>query len=175
MKRQKTPKRPDLPIPADFPLEQSVGAAVRFTYRQFIYELQDELAPHDISTGMWFFLRVLWDEEGLTQRELGERAGTLDAATVEQLLSMQSRGLIERRRSPHDQRKMHVFLTARGRALKRTLANIAPDINNIALEGLSEGEIGFLRLALARIRKNLSEHRRARAVNQGQPRRIKEP
>jgi DNA-binding MarR family transcriptional regulator len=148
--------------PADYPLEQSIGAAVRLTYRRFIQELQAQLAPYDIPPGMWFFLRALWEEEGLTQRELSERAGALDAATVEQLQAMERRGFIERRRSTQDRRKVHVHLTPRGRALKRKLVGIARRVNETALAGLTAREIAALRLVLARIRSNLAEQRRAR-------------
>jgi hypothetical protein len=44
-------------------------------------------------------------------------------------------------------------LTESGRALKRLLP-YAAEVNAIALEGLSEGEIGFLRFVLARMKQN---------------------
>ena len=37
--------------------------------------LQMRLADHAVSYGHWTFLRILWEHEGITQRELSERAG----------------------------------------------------------------------------------------------------
>jgi len=147
------------PLPElDYPLTFSIGAAIRTTHRQFAQDLQDRLAPYEIPVGMWYFFRALWEEDGLTQRELSQRVGSMEPTTVEQLRNMERRGYIERRRSVDDRRKMHVHLTPSGRALKTQLMPFAIDVNRVALDGLSDGEIGFLRLVLDRIRSNLDAH-----------------
>jgi len=149
---------PALPPDVDYPLAFSIGSAIRTTHRQFAQDLQDRLAPYDIPVGMWYFFRALWEEDGLTQRELSQRVGSMEQTTVEQLRNMERRGYIERRRSVDDRRKMHVHLTSAGLALKNQLMPFAIDVNRVALQGLSEGEVGFLRLVLARIRSNLDAH-----------------
>ncbi len=142
----------------DYPLAFSIGAAIRLTHRQFAQDLQERLAPYDIPVGMWFFFRALWEEDGLTQRQLSQRVGSMEQTTVEQLKNMERRGYIERRRSLDDRRKIHVHLTESGMALKNQLLPFAREVNQVALEGLSDGEIGFLRLVLDRIRANLAAH-----------------
>ena len=139
----------------DDPLEFSVGYLLRATYRSFAQDLQRYLAPYAIPMGMWYFLRALWQEDGLTQRALSQRVGSMEPTTVEQLRNMERRGFIERRRSDADRRKIHVFLTAEGRALRAKLLPYATEVNDSALGGLSEGEIGFLRLVLSRMKENL--------------------
>ena len=146
----------------DYPLAFSIGAAIRLTQRQFVQELQDRLAPHDIPIGMWYFFRALWETDGLTQRQLSQRVGATEQTTVEQLRNMERRGYIERRRSADDRRKLHVHLTRSGLALKHQLVPFALEANRAALEGLSDGEIGFLRLVLDRIRTNLEAHQARR-------------
>jgi DNA-binding MarR family transcriptional regulator len=142
----------------DYPLAFSIGSAVRATHRLFAQDLQERLAPYDIPVGMWYFFRALWEEDGLTQRQLSQRVGSMEPTTVEQLKNMERRGYIDRRRSSDDRRKIHVHLTERGLALKNQLLPFAMDVNRVALDGLSEGEIGFLRLVLDRIRANLEAH-----------------
>jgi DNA-binding MarR family transcriptional regulator len=139
----------------DYPLAFSIGAALRMTQRYFAQELQDRLAPYDIPMGMWYFFRALWEEDGLTQRELSHRVGATEQTTVEQLKNMERRGYVERRRSTGDRRKIHVHLTESGHELKSQLLPFAMDVNRVALDGLSDGEVGFLRLVLGRIRANL--------------------
>jgi DNA-binding MarR family transcriptional regulator len=139
----------------DYPLAFSIGAALRMTQRQFAQELQERLAPYDIPIGMWYFFRALWEEDGLTQRQLSTRVGATEQTTVEQLRNMERRGYVERRRSAEDRRKIHVHLTAAGLGLKQRLLPFAVEVNQAALEGLSDGEVGFLRLVLGRIRSNL--------------------
>lgn len=140
---------------ADFPVEQSIGYLIRAAQRAYIQDLQARLASHGVSTGMWFFLRALFHEDGISQRELSARVGLMDPTTVEQIRNMEARGYIVRRRSPGDKRKINVYLTAKGRALQKPLMPHAVGVNEAALVGFSAGEIGFLRLALLRIIGNL--------------------
>lgn len=141
-----------------FPLKESVGAGMRFAYRALARELQARLQPYDIPMGMWYFLRALWEEDGLSQKELSVRAGFMEPTTVEQLRAMERRGLVERRRSEIDRRKWHVHLTPVGLSLRDELLDHAAEVNRIATEGLSAGEIGFMRMAMARVRANLAAY-----------------
>lgn len=140
----------------DFSLAASLGAAIRFTHRAFAQDLQSHLAAHDIPVGMWFFLRALWEDDGLTQRELSRRVGIMEPTTLQQLRSMETKGLIERRRSTVDRRKIHVHLTRAGKALKPDLLPYAREVNLAATAGFSAEELTLLRRLLDRIQKNLA-------------------
>jgi len=142
---------------ATFPMEQSIGSQVRRTHRLFAQALQAALAPQEIPLGMWYFLRALWEEDGLTQREISERVGATAPTAVEQLRNMEKRGLISRRASEEDRRKVHFHLTEMGRSVETELLAYAEGVNRIAMEGFTEGEIGFLRLALLRVQDNLAK------------------
>jgi DNA-binding MarR family transcriptional regulator len=150
----------DLPgdEPFDYPLAGSIGSQLRQTYRYFERDLQQYLSAYDIPVGMWYFLRALWEEDGLSQRELSDRAGSTPQAAAEQLRKMEQRGLLERRRSNVDKRKVHIFLTEEAHELRRQRLPYAAQVNTIALEGLSAGEIAFLRIALARMKANFVRH-----------------
>ena len=146
----------------EYPLAASVGAAIRFTHRAFAQDLQAHLAEHHVNVGMWFFLRTLWEEDGLTQRELSRRVGAMEPTTVQQLRKMEDLGLIVRRRSTADRRKVHVHLTRAARALRRQLLPYAVDVNAAALAGLKVHEIEALQATLAKIRNNLQQRQSAR-------------
>ena len=154
---------------ADFPADQSIGYLIRAAQRAYIQDLQMRLAPHGISTAMWFFLRALFQEDGISQRELSARVGLMDPTTVEQIRNMEAQGYIVRRRSAGDKRKINVYLTAKGRALQKPLMRHAVGVNEAALVGLSAGEVGFLRLALLRIIGNL------KGAGERDPGRLPEP
>jgi DNA-binding MarR family transcriptional regulator len=147
----------------DDPAEFSAGNLLRATYRCFAQDLQRYLAPYGIPMGMWYFLRALWQEDGLTQRELSQRVGFMEPTTVEQLRNMERRGFVERRRCARDRRKIHVYLTPAGEALKHQLLPYAAEVNAAALAGLNESEIGVLRLVLARMKQNLAARQAAHA------------
>ena len=67
---------------------------------------------------------VLWEQDGLTVSELGERL-YLDSGTLTPLLKrMETAGLVSRLRAVQDERRVHITLTAEGRKLKAKAAKI---------------------------------------------------
>lgn len=105
---------------------------------------------------MWYFLRTLWEEDGLSHREISRRVGATAATTTEQLRNMERRGLVTRHPSKSDRRMIHFFLTERGSALEARLVKYPLEVELVALAGLAPAEVGFLRLALIRIDQNLA-------------------
>lgn len=139
----------------EFPPEDSVGYLLRDTYRAFARQLAARLAEEKVTMGMWYFLRALWEEEGLTQRELSRRIRMMEPTTVSALTAMERRGLVKRERDPNDKRRRIVRLTAKGRGLKKKLLPAAYTANVLALEGIPEEEIEQLKKTLAKVKRNL--------------------
>jgi DNA-binding MarR family transcriptional regulator len=96
-------------------------------------------------------LRLLWEQDGLTQKELSSELGLTEATTVTAMDVMETRGLIQRRRNAQDRRKLNICLTPQGRALKRRLLPYAAEVNKVAVDGLSRQELGVLWELLERI------------------------
>src|SRR5918998_4629936 len=96
----------DKDAPVDFPLETSVGYQIRMVYRAMQRLLQTRIGPHGVTLGMWYSLRALWSEDGLTQRELSHRIGTMEPSTLSAIQIMERNGLVRRVRSRDDRRKM---------------------------------------------------------------------
>lgn len=143
------------PSYVELPLSRSVGYQIRTTHRLIQRYLQLRITPNRVTLGMWYFLRVLWDEDGLTQRELSNRVGAMEPTTLSAILSMENRGLINRIRDSHDRRKWNVFLTEKGRKLKEETLPIAVDIVNEAVAGLSEQEVSLLLNLLGSVQRNI--------------------
>ncbi len=135
----------------------SIGYLTRIAFRAFSRALEIRTAPHGVSSGQWRFLRVLWQEDGLTQRELSLRVGMREPTTVIALKSLERSGFAVRRKSVEDRRKMHVYLTPQAKALQKTLLPAVAEVNAIALAGLSASDIAVLRKALVQVGRNLAE------------------
>jgi DNA-binding MarR family transcriptional regulator len=140
---------------ADFPPDQSVGYLVRETHRAFLRALGARVSRHGVSIGMWYFLRVLWEEEGLTQRELSRRVRMMEPTTATALEGMERRGFISRMRNSQDRRKVNIRLTDKGRRLREVLLPYAMEVNQVALAGMPPKTIPLLREQLDRIKRNL--------------------
>lgn len=139
------------------PFDESVGFLVRDLNRAIQRALQAALATSGVAPGAWYFLRVLWEEEGLTQRELASRVGMMEPTAVIALRGLERAGWIERTRNPTDRRKIHVTLTPSGRALREALLPLAHEVNARATAGLDAGERITLMALLRRMRANLAE------------------
>ena len=139
----------------DFPFADSVGYQIRRTHRALQRFLQLKIEPHGVTLGMWYFLRALWHEDGLNQRELSRRVGTMEPTTLSAILNMEKNGLVRRVQNKIDRRKWPVFLTPKGRALKQKLIPLAREVVAAAVQSLSQKEIKQLLEGLVEVQKNL--------------------
>jgi MarR family transcriptional regulator, organic hydroperoxide resistance regulator len=142
-------------IEPDLPFAESIGYQIRATHRSLQRLLQIKIEPHGVTLGMWYFLRALWHEDGLNQRELSRRVGTMEPTTMSAILNMEKKGLVHRVQNSRDRRKWHVHLTPRGRALKAKLIPLARQVVDSAVQGLSRRAVRQLLEALAEVQKNL--------------------
>lgn len=144
--------------PAEFYADpnNSLGYLCRIAFRSFSRALEKRTAPHGVTAGQWRFLRVLWREDGLTQRELSRRVGMREPTTVTAVKSLEKSGLARRKQSEEDRRKIHVFLTPKAKKLQATLAPCVAEVNEIAIEGLDPKEVEVLRRLLQQVGRNLA-------------------
>lgn len=142
-------------------LELSPGYIVRRTHRSFLRCLEKRLARHDISISMWFFVRLLWIKDGLTQKELGDQLGLTQPTTVTAMDNMERRGFIVRQRNLGDRRKINIQLTASGRAMEKKLSHYADEVNGIAWTGFSPEEKNQLISLLLRANQSLVDEMKA--------------
>ncbi len=77
------------------------------------------LEPLGLTYPQYLTMLALWENDGLTVSELGERL-FLDSGTVTPLLKrLESAGLVQRERDAQDERRVRVHLTDAGHALRR--------------------------------------------------------
>jgi MarR family transcriptional regulator, organic hydroperoxide resistance regulator len=134
---------------------------VKDATRALVRALQMRLAEHAVSFGHWTFLRILWEGDGLTQRELSEQAGVMEPTTFSALKAMERVGYVRRRRRSGDLKKVYVFLTPKGRQLREKLVPLAEDVNRIAVRSLRSSDIATTRTVLLAIIENLARDEQA--------------
>ena len=136
--------------------EDRLAHLVKDATRALVRALQMRLGEHGVSFGHWTFLRILWERDGLTQRELSGQAGVMEPTTFSALTAMEKIGYVRRRRVAENRKNIYVFLTAKGRALKERLVPLAEDVNRVAVTGVAEGDISKTREILIAIIENLA-------------------
>ena len=134
----------------------SLGFLTRIAFRSFSRALEMRTQPHGVSSGQWRFLRVLWQEDGLTQRELSRRVGMREPTTVIALKSLEKSGFVRREQSTEDRRRVHVYLTPLAKRLEKKLLPAVAEVNRIATDGLTPKEVDQLRRLLIKVGTNLA-------------------
>jgi homoprotocatechuate degradation regulator HpaR len=84
------------------------------------------LNANGVTEQQWRIVRVLYQKPALEPREIVELCRISSPSMAGVLARMQELGLVTRRRVDHDQRRVHVSLTPRARAMA---ARMAPQID----------------------------------------------
>ena len=155
MASPRTKSRKPVAARDEFPPAESSGYLVRDAHRAFQRLLEKRIAAYGLRRGQWYFLRVLWTQDGLSQRELSARVGMMEPTTVIALRSMEKSGLIRRIRSTDDKRISHVWLTPKAQRLRNELLALARGITEEAEEGVTRDDLAMFRRVIAQMTANL--------------------
>jgi DNA-binding MarR family transcriptional regulator len=121
------------------------------------------LEPLGLTYPQYLVLLALWERDGLGVGELGERL-FLDSGTLTPLLKrLQVAGLIERERASDDERRVHVWLSAEGRALKRRAQSVPRQLAEAS--GCGAEELVSLTQRLQALRTQVLDAARQRAAH----------
>ncbi|HET6157508.1 MAG TPA: MarR family transcriptional regulator [Dongiaceae bacterium] len=98
---------------------------------------------------------VLWEHDGITVTELGERLH-LDSGTLTPLLKrLEAGGLVQRARDPEDERQVRIRVTKAGQALKDQARAIPAAM--LCATGQSAPDLRALKDDLLRLRDQLNK------------------
>ncbi|ADX48062.1 transcriptional regulator, MarR family [Paracidovorax avenae ATCC 19860] len=111
-----------IPATAPLPALQRLDSQVCFALYSASLAMTKLYKPLLDAVGLtypqYIAMLALWEQDGITVSELGERL-CLDSGTLTPLLKrMESSGLVARSRDPQDERRVRITLTAAGRALR---------------------------------------------------------
>ena len=127
-------------------LDRQLCFTVYAAHHAFTAAYKPCLEPLGLTYPQYLVLLVLWEQEGLKVKEIGERL-RLDSGTLTPLLKrMETGGLLRRLRDPADERQVRIELTEHGRGLQTPVLKVRQEIG-CALGG-SEEPIQDLRARL---------------------------
>ena len=141
-----------MPRPAHPPLGLHLNRVARTVSRAF----DETLAEAGGSLPVWLVLISLKSSPSASQRDLAAKVGIQGATLTHHLDTMESAGLVTRRRDPANRRLHLVELTPVGDALFLRLRDAATAFDQRLRAGLSDGDVGQLEALLTRLRNNVS-------------------
>lgn len=114
--------------------------------------LQERARKLGFAPGQFPLLLELWEEEGLSQKQLLDRLDVEQATLANTLSRMDRDGLITRQRHPGDRRAMQIFLTDKAREMRGTALAAAVEADRVHFEGFRRFEkellLEYMRMAL---------------------------
>lgn len=139
-------------------LENQLCFPVYAASRLIIREYQPHLDRLGITYPQYLVLMVLWEEDNLTVNDIARKL-ILNTNTVTPLLKrMEQQGIIMRKRSDEDERKVIVQLTAKGRKMQEEAARIPESlVTRLAASNLDMDELVRLKDSLNSIIRFLDQ------------------
>ena len=117
------------------------------------------LKPLGLTYPQYLVMLVLWEQDGLTVSEAGERLA-LDSGTLTPLLKrLEAAGLLRRLRDAADERRVLLHLSPAGRALKQRARAVPSAVASAS--GCTLSDIGSLTSRLAALRQQLLDSTRS--------------
>ena len=95
-------------------------------------------AAEAFTPGMFLYMRLLSDKEGLTQSDISDRLDIRGPTAIKVIDTLEQRGLIYREKDLEDRRRTLIYLTNKGRKLRRSLMKLAIEVQDIALTDVSD-------------------------------------
>jgi DNA-binding MarR family transcriptional regulator len=138
-------------------LTTSLDFLIRDTRLRLYKFIEARIAKAGIPLRVWFPLRVLYRNEGITQRELGQMLGFGDAHAGVIVGVMQRHKLVYRQPSRTDKRRLDLYLTPEGRKKTQQTLREMRRINAKITAGFSAAERQSFHVLLTRAHENLAE------------------
>lgn len=130
---------------------KAVGYLITNASKQTLALLADCLAPAGVSPAQWQVFVVLWEKDGIVQRDLAEHMAIEQATLTRTLDRMERDGFVERKRDENDRRRIRVFVTEMGFGLINTLVPKAMKVQETITKGFSDEELDLFRSFLRRL------------------------
>jgi DNA-binding MarR family transcriptional regulator len=137
--------------------EDRLAHIVRDAGRLYMRALQQRLELYQISFGHWAILRVLWEEQGITQKDISLRTGLMEPTVHQALVNLENQNIIMRERVNGNQKKWYVFLTTNGKQLRKKLEPLALEVNQLAETDICTKDLEITRKVLLQIIHNLAD------------------
>ena len=124
----------------------SASHAVTKTYKPLLDQL-------GLTYPQYLVMLVLWEQDAILVKDIGARL-FLDSGTLTPLLKrLESNGLVERNRDPHDERQVRISLSQAGRELRQKALDIPEQM--LCTTGKDASALGELRKGLSSVRDNM--------------------
>lgn len=119
---------------------ESFGFLIQVLARRIDATMKQELAEVNVDVKIFANLMLLSQEDGINQRQLGDKLDFPEYFTSRNVDSLVKEGFAERRQDPNSRRTFLIYLTDKGREKAKLLPAIVKKVNDQYLKDLSAKE-----------------------------------
>lgn len=138
-----------------FRLDDSLGFILNKVNTKLKNEFLQQLKENDVTPEQWAILCRLWEQEGITPKELSDLTCKDKPNTNRILEKLITKKLVVRNSHPVDKRAFQIFLTDSGWALREQLIPKANQLLEKATMGMEEHKVIELKKMLNQIYDNI--------------------
>ena len=120
--------------------EGSFGFLIQTLARKIDMRMKQELKGIGVEYKLFANLMALLEEDGINQRQLGEKQGFPEYFTSRNVDALVKAGYVERKPDPTSRRTFLIYLTAEGRQTAKLLPPLIKKVNDEALSDLTKNE-----------------------------------
>jgi DNA-binding MarR family transcriptional regulator len=139
----------------NFKLEDSLGFILNKVNTKLKNELFQQLKEADITPEQWAILNCLWEQEGITPKELADLTFKDKPNTNRILEKLIMKGLVVRNPHPLDRRAFQIFLTDSGWALREQLIPRVKKLLAKATAGIEPHKVAEMKNLLNQVYHNI--------------------
>ena len=110
-----------------------------------------------IYPGQPALIKAVINKEGISQRELANCCYKKPATITTMLQKLEKQGLIRRVQDEKDKRKIHLYITEKGKQFNANYERAINEFFKQGLEGITQEEVDTIINVLKKIRKNLEK------------------
>ncbi|OFI06777.1 organic hydroperoxide resistance transcriptional regulator [Clostridium acetireducens DSM 10703] len=132
-----------------------VGYWIKIIFRNITNLHNKNLEKYNITNSQIAVLAILWREDGLTQKEIGDKIQIRPASLTGLVNSLLDKKLILRKLDEKDARNKRLYLTEEGAKLKSVSLEIINKLEETLVKGFSKEEKQLLIYWLKKIYNNL--------------------
>ena len=135
-------------------MNTDVYRTLGLTVRLLRSRLDRALQSVGLRLGQFQVMRLLWESDGLTPRELSDRLGVEMPTVTRTIQRMVRDGLVRREAHPADARSVRIFLAPHAHEVEKAVAAILASETEASMAGFSVAERELLVSFLERMSAN---------------------
>jgi MarR family transcriptional regulator, organic hydroperoxide resistance regulator len=108
----------------------SIWCSLDIALRNIDHIFRNEVQQLGLTVIEWYVLRALYESDGQQASQLASEVGRAATSFTPNLDKLQDRGYIVRRPDPGDRRAVLIYLTEKAINEKRTILNLASELDN---------------------------------------------